>query len=330
VSSLARSTIVALLLPAAFATAASDPFAWLQAAVTIDSAAQSRLNRGEVIVRVLPAVDGEIGVFAAARLDADGETLAAWANAIAQLKKSPYVLMVRRFSEPPSIDDLEGLALDDADLAAVRECRPGSCDLKLAGADIAALRQATLAAGPFWKDAVQSEFKRILLGRLAAYQTGGFASVPPYADRRKAIDAGFAAALLLARSPYLNSSALTGGAVESFFYWSKEQYGAGKPVIGVTHVDIVRPLVPSTLRLAVISREIFASHYRNASLGMTAVTEDDAGSRYLVYINRSHLDVLGGIFGSWKRAMVEGRLKNESATVFNEVRRRLESGAPPE
>ena len=84
------------------------------------------------------------------------------------------------------------------------------------------------------------------------------------------------------------------------------------------------------MRLAVISREIFATHYRNASLGLAAVTEDAAGQRYLVYVNRSQLDLLTGVFGGWKRSLVEGRLKSESANVFNEVRRRLESGSPPE
>ena len=79
-----------------------------------------------------------------------------------------------------------------------------------------------------------------------------------------------------------------------------------------------------------VSREVLATHYRNASLGLTAVVGDAAGRCYLVYINRSQLDVLGGVFGAWKRAIVEGRLKNESAAVFNEVRRRLESGPPAE
>ena len=84
------------------------------------------------------------------------------------------------------------------------------------------------------------------------------------------------------------------------------------------------------LGTGLISREIFATHYRNASLGLTAVTEDAAGHRYLVYVNRSQLDLLSGVFGGWKRALVEGKLKSESASVFNEVRRRLESGPPPE
>ena len=327
---LARCAIVAVLLPATLAATAPDPFAWLQPVVTIDRAARSRLDRGEVIVRVLPAGDGEIGIFAAARLDADPETLGAWVNAIARLKKSPYVLMIRRFSDPPRLDDLEGLTLDEGDLAAIRDCRPGDCELKLAGDDIAALRQAAFAGGPRWKDAVQQEFKRVVLGRLAVYAAAGFTGIPPYTDRRKPTDPRIAFNLLLAHSPYLHFDVLAGGPPESFFYWSKEQYGAGKAVISMTHVDIVRPQTRSPVRLAVISREIFATHYRNASLALTAVTEDAAGQRYLVYVNRSQLDLLTGLFGGWKRTLIEGKLRAESANVFNEVRRRLESGPPPE
>ena len=101
-------------------------------------------------------------------------------------------------------------------------------------------------------------------------------------------------------------------------------------MIGVTHVAIVRPRGATAVRVAVISREILATHYRNASLGLTAITDDGAGHRYLVYVNRSRLDLLGGMFGGWKRGMIEGKLRSESAGVFNEVRRRLESGPPPE
>jgi len=322
--------MVALCLPVALAATAPDPFAWLQPAVTIDGASRSRLDRGEVVVRVLPAGDGEIGIFMAARLSAEAETLAGWVNAIARLKKSPYVLMVRRFSNPPGLDDLNGLTLDDGDLDAIRDCRPGNCALKLAGDDIAALRHAASAGGPRWKDAVQQEFKRVVLSRLAVYEAAGFVGVPPYADRRKPTDPRIAFDALLAHSPYLHVDALAGDPPESFFYWSKEQYGAGKAVISITQVDIVRPRMPSPVRLAVITREIFATHYRNASLGLTAVTEDAAGQRYLVYVNRSQLDLLSGVFGGWKRALVEGKLKSESASAFNEVRRRLESGPPPE
>ena len=57
--------------------------------MTVDSAARGRIARGEVVVQILPADDGELGVFAVSRLDADPEMLAVWASSIADLKKSP-------------------------------------------------------------------------------------------------------------------------------------------------------------------------------------------------------------------------------------------------
>jgi hypothetical protein len=74
---------------------------------------------------------------------------------------------------------------------------------------------------------------------------------------------------------------------------------------------------------------IYATHYRNASLGMTAILDDvDDGVSYLVYVNRSHVDVLGGLFGALKRTLVEGRLRSEGEAVLRVVRARLEGGDP--
>lgn len=310
-------------------TAAGDPFAWLQVG-SLDSATRAQVERGGVIVKVPPAVDAEIGILAVSQVDADGETLAAWANSIEQLKKSPYVLAIHRFSDPPTLEDLQTMWLDDSDLNDIRRCIPGECDVKMAAAEITALRQAANDGGSDWRDTVQQRFRHLVLQRVVAYGTQGVSALPVYADRRRPIDPQAAISALVERSPFLTSDLFARADTESFFYWSKEQYGTGKPVIGVTHVKIVRPTTPSALRVAVVSREILATHYRNASVGMTAVSEDGRGQRYLIYVNRSQLDVLGGFFGSWKRAIVEGRLKNDSVGVFTEVRRRLESGLPPE
>jgi hypothetical protein len=169
-----------------------------------------------------------------------------------------------------------------------------------------------------------------VVDRVNAYRSEGFAGLPAYLDRRHPVYPQSAFGVLLDNSPYLRSGAFRDqhARADSYFYWSKEHYGTGKPVITVTHVDVVRPWEPCALRVAIVSAEILATHYRNASLGLTAVVEDAAGQRYLVYVNRSQLDVLGGFFGGLKRAIVEGRLKSESVQVFGELRRRLESGPP--
>ncbi len=323
---------IALVQGSAAATSGipRDPFAWLQPVVSIDSAARGRLDRGEVVVQILQAGDGELGVLAVSRLDTEPEMLAAWAASIADLKKSPYVLAVRRFSEPPVLEDLDGLVLDDGDVESVRDCRPGGCGLKIAGGEMASLRRAADAGGPLWKEEVGQQFRQIVLDRVNAFRSDGFAGLSPYVDRHNPVYPQSAFGVLLGNSPYLLSDPFDDrlARADSFFYWSKEQYGTGKPVISVTHVDLVRARGPSGPRVAVIGSEILATHYRNASLGLTAVVEDASGQAYLVYINRSQLDVLGGLLGGLKRAIAENRVKNESVQVFSALRQRLESGPP--
>ena len=311
------------------AGAHDDPFAWLQPAITVDASMRGRIDRGEIASRVLPAADGQVAVVLIGRLNAEPDRLAQWAESIADLKRSPFVIDVRRFSDPPLLADVDAMTLDDADLDAVSQCVPGSCAIKAGSADIELLRRAATADSGSAR--VQQQFREIVMSRVSAFDGEGLAGLSPYADRRKPVDAAAVAASLLDDSPYLQTGPLADPAARTsqFYYWSKEQYGAGKRTITVTHVEIVRPAAPFPVRVAVIGREIFASHYRNGSLGLTAVVEDAAGTRYLVYVNRTQVDVISGMFRAFRRAAVEGRLGGEGVRVFREVRRRLESGPPP-
>lgn len=252
-----------------------------------------RLERDDVVVQIVRGDDDEIGVFAATKIDADGETLAEWTRAITELKRSTVVLAVRRFSNPPVLEDLNGMSLDEGDLQALRRCRPGDCSVRLDGAEIEVVRAAAAGGGTSWRTAIQHEFKRAVLDRVTDYP---------------AEDVG----------------------ADSFFYWSKEQYGAGKPVISVTYVQITHPTGAGAPEVLVSSREVFATHYRMESLGTTAIIYDARiDQRYLVYVNRSRVDVLKGLFGGLKRKLIEGRLSGNAASFVRITRRRLESGSPP-
>jgi hypothetical protein len=55
---------------------------------------------------------GELTIFVVTKIDAKGEALATWTRAIAKLKRSPVVLAIRRFSNPPTLEDLNGLGYD--------------------------------------------------------------------------------------------------------------------------------------------------------------------------------------------------------------------------
>ena len=143
------TALSAAALVAAPATAL-DPFAFFRPSIAVSADDRRELDRGQSIARVVRGTDREVGVFAAVQVSIDGDRLVAWVRQIAELKKSPYVLAIGRFSDPPRIEDLKGLTLDDEDLSAIRRCRPGDCDLKLARSEMNVLRQTLAKSGDDW------------------------------------------------------------------------------------------------------------------------------------------------------------------------------------
>lgn len=85
---------------------------------------------------------------------------------------------------------------------------------------------------------------------------------------------------------------------------------------------------PAAPRGLVISKQVFATHYRNGAVSMTAIADWNDG-RYLVYVHRSHVDVLDGFFAGLLRHVIEGRVRDEAPDVPDALRTRLETGDPP-
>jgi hypothetical protein len=293
-----------------------------------------RLDEREAIVRVLPGVDGELAVLAAAKTTADAEALAGWIRRIAELKRSEFVPAIARISDPPVLEDFRRLALDDDDLDAIRVCRPGDCDVKLTAEEIASLRRADeRAADP--DAALQEAFRQLVLARVRTYLAEGHAGLGPYADREHppALDDAFAA--LLERSPFMRDR-VPGLArflssyprhpddrIESFLYWSKERMG-GRPTISVTHVAMLKPASAGPAEIVVAGKQVFATHYTNASLSVTTILRGASGTRYLAYLNRSRVDVLDRWYGGMARRVIERRVRRDAVDVFENLRQRIE------
>ena len=312
-----------------------DAFAFFQPSVTITTNDRNRLDQGEPVAHVIPAADLQMAVWAAVPVKIDADRLIAWMRRIEELKKSPYVVAIGRFSDPPRLDDLAGLSLDNQDVSDIMACRPGRCALKLSSEEMVALRDA---AG-HGDAALQQRFRQMVLDRVDAYLSGG--KIGPYTDTTTGVFPGQAFDALLDHSPFLTEHAphfaesLRGApaaapnGVESFLYWSKESLG-GKPSVNVTDVHILRGQGPGTPDVVVAGKQIFATHYVNASLGVTALVHGEPGrNNYLVYVNRSEVDMLHGTFAGIIRWFLQRRLGTEAGNVLQGLRRRLESGEPP-
>ena len=274
-----------------------DPFVLL-APASLKPEDRRALDRGEMVSGTTDGESGRVGVFAISPINVGAGSLVASARAIEDLKRSRFILEIKRFSDFPVIEDLESLVLPPKELQAAAACRRGSCSLKLAAEEIDQLRRAAAEKDGGRDARVQQAFRRIVLARAVNYwQSAG--DLAPLAG----VD----------RTP----------ATESFMYWSLESYGAGKPVVLITHINII----PSAdgASATVIGRQIFANHYINDGLSVTAITTDAAsGTRFLIYRNHTDLDLLGGILGPIRRAVLESRLRRDVPGIIQNLRNRLE------
>ena len=309
-------------------------------ALSLTAGDYTRLNAGEALVELLPADAKEVAVRAATRIEADPGRLIHWTRRIEELHAGRYVSAVGRFSEPPRLEDLDALTLEDEDLTDLRRCRPGKCDVKLSDVEIAKVRDAMSGAGMHWKPALQDTFRRIVLARAERYLAEGHTATASYHDTKKPIllDREFAAvaeevALAYPRLfPLTNYLALYPRGelqdVESFLFWSKERLGA-KPIVSVTHVAMITSTDARRREALVARKQVYASHYVLGSLSFMAISAAPDGSQqYLVYLNRSRSDVFDGLFGGLIRRTIARRLRAEAPQALLALRHKLESGGP--
>jgi hypothetical protein len=319
------------------ANAQRTPFAWFEPDAAMSRDDLQRLARREVVVKALPSKNSQLGVFAATELRQTPEVFLAWIRNMPQLQRSKAVAAIGRFSEPPVLADLDGLTLDKRDVQAIRECGPSQCALKLSAPEIESLRKVAHGGSD---DAIQQAFRRVLFERLLAYRARGLAAVPVAASRPVQPADVFAA--LHASSPYIYRSDARlalwlntpdrspASEVESFYYWAKEYYASGKPVIVLTQVGVTHaPPGSGAPEVAVVGRQLFATRYMNGMLShITLAREPGTNAFYMTYSNRAQLDALSGFWGGIVRTIINSRLRGDAATVLEALRGRIESGPP--
>jgi hypothetical protein len=259
---------------------------------------------------------------------------------IVSFKRSKYVLAIGTFGNRPQIRDLEGLALSDGDIEAIRWCKPADCDIKLTAEMLERFRAEVDWSQADARAKADGVFKRLLVERLAAYLAGGHSTLGTYVDKPAGTPVAKELARMLNASAYLTELApelrryLEGFPntelrnAESFFYWSKESFGV-KPVISVTHVTIFTKTVNDTEMTFVASQGLYMSHYFEGSLALTVAPEVPGASEpalYLLYVNRSRVDALKGTFSGLRRWIAVRRVREGMEATLRGVKRRLEDG----
>jgi hypothetical protein len=285
------------------------------------------MEKGDVVTKMLPAPQkAEIAALGVVRVTGSVDRFLTLAANPLEYRKVPAVPEIGLFSDPPKLEDLNGLTIPEDDLEGLKNCRPGKCIVKLGEEGLSAIQRIDWKAADTRAQATRL-WKERLLAFVTGYAKGGTDAMGTILDGKapKALSSEFRT--LLANSSYLpeyvpefNSylEAYPSGKLEGVrdvLYWSKDTFGL-KPVIAIYHVTAAR--LPGGVLVS--QKQLYASHYFNAALEMAAIVPtQDAKGFYLVNVYRTRIDpptgMLAGILMGKVRDGIETGVKENLKTA---------------
>lgn len=309
------SSIVCVLLicVAARETLAQTSLADLQRFLTEKSAFEqtdfAALEREQPVVKLGPTSEKrEVAVLGIVHIRAGAdEFLRSYREGMTRRNNSA-ILEIGSFAKEPTLADLQTLTIEPKDLEDLKECVVGDCQIKLSAAMIERFQKEIDWQAADSATQATNLYKQMLLDYVRDYRIRGEKALIEYNDKRNGINLAAGQRTLGAASSYLNGILAEQQSelrlIDEAIVWSKIKFGL-KPVLNINHISIYRRDAPVGPQIVVASKQLYANHYFNASLGLTAfITVADRGS-YLVYENRSHADGLEGPFSKLKRGVVE-------------------------
>jgi hypothetical protein len=247
-------------------------------------------------------------------------------------KNNTAIMEIGIFGAEPALRDLESLTLEPGDIDDLKECVVGDCPVKLSAAMIERFRKQIDWEASDYQQQVTSLFKQMLFEYVKDYLARGEPALIEYSDKRDAVSLAAEQRGLSSASSYIGDLLADPKSglqlLQQALVWSKIKFGL-KPVIAVNQISIYKRSSDSGPQVLIASKQIYASHYFNASQALTAFvavpgTTDGA---YLVYENRSRADGLGGPFGKIKREVVEKKALEGLRAILEHSKASLEGSA---
>jgi hypothetical protein len=277
------------------------------------------VRRGDAVVLPLDTtVPSEIAVGGAVRIDAPASRLVAVIRDIERLERGGGFIATKKFSSPPVLADMATLRLPEEDVASLRTCRVGRCDVKLGQRALESLARIDWDASSAAAHANEL-VRRMALEYVQRYRSGGNAALAVYQDGGDPISTSGEFEDMVRRSSGLTTipevpayllrypQARPAG-VQDFFYWSLAAFGL-KPVLRLNHV-LIQPMRHSPgLQYVITTKQLYASHYFHTALEVRVLVDDaehPGRAHYLVALNFARSDGLGGLLGG----IIKGKAKD--------------------
>jgi hypothetical protein len=295
------------------------------------------LHNGTVIARADTSGDGEILTQAAVKILVPHDQVVSYYGQMIAYVDGEVTLGFGRFSTPAAPADVAQLAFDRDEVDALKNCRPGRCDIRLGGAAFTTMQSAINWNAADYPAEVNGFARKAAIDYFNAYRARGDDALITYDDRNKPVSLRKEWAGILANASVFHAfhpalarylavypkEPLPGA--RDILYWIKENYGL-KPVISIVHGVVYTP-AGQTDRTIVAQKYIYASHYYDASLALGAIlsgTENGSPATYIVYGNRSRGDLLRGGFSGIQRSAARSQARKAAEQTLSTIKSVLE------
>jgi hypothetical protein len=307
------------------------PRPFLREVIQLGDAQLAALEKGEVVTKGLPTAEkAEVAAFGVVKTAGTPERLLWRAREVQRFRQVPQIPEMGIFSSPPQLADLKGLNHPPDDIAALKKCKPGSCDVKLGDRGLEIVSKIDWARPDAEAQAI-GLFNQALVDYVAAYAEGGTDALGTVFDKKARKTRADEYRKLLASSPYLAeyvkefNDYLEGYPqaklhdTEDTLYWTKDTFGL-KPVVSAYHLTLHK----SAGGALIANKLLYSSHFFNASLEiMAGVPAPDSKQMYLLSLFRTRLDPPTGMLSGVLMGKVRDGIETGVRENLKRARERL-------
>lgn len=307
---------------------------YIEAHVRLSQADQQQLLAGSPVTKLMQSDPSkEVAIFGAVWVDAPISRYLSAVRDIEQFEKGDNFRVTKKISSPPRLEDFDRLTLPADDLADLRECEVGDCELKLSANALTRLRNGVDWSRPTATADAERGLRKIAFEYVTGYLEGGNARLAAYRDADRPTFVAQEFASMVKQMPSLTTylpdvkrylleyPAFTLPDSESFLYWQDAKFGL-KPTVRINHLTIAeRPT-----HTAVVSKMLYASHYFWTAIELRVLVPDPARGQgfWFANVNRSRSDGLSGFIGTMIRGKVRGEAEKGMRAALTTTKARLE------
>jgi hypothetical protein len=307
---------------------------YLTNAAKLTADERRRVIRGEPFTKLLEAdANKEIAVLGVVWINASIRRYVDAIKDIERFERGGGFKVTKRISAPPKLDDFSQLRLPDEDVADLRTCRVGDCEVKLSAQALERFRAEIDWRAPDARAAANALMQRLTFEYVLRYLEGGNEQLAVYRDDSRPTFVAQQFLEMVDQMPELTTympdmrrylleyPRMTIPDAISFLYWQETEFGL-KPTIRISHVTILE----NTDNAVVTSKMLYASHYFWTGLEVRALIADPArGSGFwFVTVNRSRSDGLSGFSGMFVRRRVRSEVQKGALAGLRSTKEMLE------